>query len=170
MKAGQCQRDDGKLPMFLCQRRSMPLYLMILAKRIQLWGENRCQSYCNGTAHIWPHTHAHTCSVSFFLTAASDLTPTPSEFSYCPVCVCASGNLRADRRQGGVLSLDDTMPLSPLMKPLYEEIPVFGITPLEQTVHVCACSCVCVSYNARAMLRWETFLTNDSKKIPFLLF
>lgn len=33
------------------------------------------------------------------------------------------------------------------MKPLYEEIPVFGITPLEQTVHVYVCLCVIQSWS-----------------------
>lgn len=79
------------------------------------------------------------------MTTDSDLTPPPLQLlTLTALAVCASGNLRADRRQGGALSLDDTTPLSPLMKPLFEEIPVFGITLPEQTV----CVCVCVSDNA----------------------
>lgn len=63
----------------------------------------------------------------------------------CPPAPCsnrlrvrAAGNLRAHGGQGGALSLDDTMPLSPpLMRPLCEEIPVWDHPARANNVCVC---------------------------------
>ena len=80
---------------------------------------------------------------------SSDLPPHQKCPNDSPVCV--SGTPGADRRQGGALSLADTMPLSPLMNPLCKGEPSVWDYPA-RTNNVCVCLsvyvCVCVSHNA----------------------
>lgn len=58
----------------------------------------------------------------------------------------------SDRRQGGALSLDDTMPLFPLMKPFVWGDP--SVWDWSARTNMCVCALERERHNAGGMLRW----------------